>query len=116
MAVSNFKQPVIDIDDWLSGKNASGDNRWEIQYKKYLAVQEKEFQNGNGCTNGSTHCGAASSTRVQNFESWSVTTHEGQYHTLISVGLTKFCENPISKAWYEWARAKHPERFVEVPE
>jgi DNA-binding transcriptional ArsR family regulator len=114
--VSNYQQPVVDIDDWLAGKNKAGENRYDIQYQKYLAAKEKEFLNGNNSTNGSTHCGAATSTKVQNFESWNATTHEGQYHTLISVGLTKFCENPTSKAWYEWAIAKHPERFIEVPE
>ena len=115
-AVSNYKQPVVDIDDWLSGKNASGDNRWEIQYKKYLAVQEKESQNVNGCTNGETHCGAGTSTNLKNFESWDASTHEGQHHTLMNLGLAKFCENATSKAWYEWAIARYPERFIEVPE
>jgi hypothetical protein len=65
-------------------------------------------------TNSPTHCGVASSTNVQNFESWDASTHEGQYHTLMNLGLVKFCENAISKAWYEWARAKHPERFINV--
>jgi biotin operon repressor len=115
-AVSNFKQPVIDIDDWLAGKNASGENRWDVQYQNYLAAKHKESQNPNNSPNGSTHCGAASSTNVQNFESWNTATHEGQHHTLMNIGLAKFCENALSKAWYEWARARHPERFVEVPE
>ncbi|MBW4635484.1 MAG: hypothetical protein KME30_27415 [Iphinoe sp. HA4291-MV1] len=49
------------------------------------------------------------------FESWEIHSHEGQYHTLLKVGLTKFCENKISAKWYEWALAKHPERFVNIP-
>ncbi|MGI8503370.1 MAG: hypothetical protein ACR2LR_19885 [Hassallia sp.] len=66
---------------------------------------------------GSTHCGAASSTNVcHNFESWDASTHEGQYHTLINLGLVKFCLNTTSSAWYEWAKAKHPERFIKVPD
>ncbi|GAX45758.1 hypothetical protein NIES4075_67790 [Tolypothrix sp. NIES-4075] len=67
-------------------------------------------------TNAPTHCGAGSSTNVHNFESWDASTHEGQYHTLMNLGLAKFCENTVSSRWYEWARAKHPERFIEVPD
>jgi hypothetical protein len=65
-------------------------------------------------TNSQTHCGAASSTKLPDFESWIATAHEGQYNTLMNLGSAKFCENAVSKAWYEWARAKHPERFIEV--
>jgi DNA-binding transcriptional ArsR family regulator len=65
---------------------------------------------------GSTHCGGGGSTNVLDFENWDDSTHTGQYHTLMSLGLAKFCENTISKAWYEWATVKHPERFVNVPE
>jgi DNA-binding transcriptional regulator YhcF (GntR family) len=65
---------------------------------------------------GSTHCGGGNSTNVLDFKNWDDSTHTGQYHTLMSLGLAKFCENSISKAWYEWATVKHPERFVNVPE
>jgi hypothetical protein len=65
---------------------------------------------------GSTHCGAGSSTNVLNFETWDASIHEGQYFTLMSLGLAKFCENAISKAWYGWAVAKYPEKFVHVPD
>jgi len=67
-------------------------------------------------TSTPTHCGEASSTKVPNFETWGASSHEGQYHTLINLGLAKFCENATSSAWYEWAKTKHPERFIEVPD
>ncbi|WP_029631508.1 hypothetical protein [[Scytonema hofmanni] UTEX B 1581] len=86
--------------------------KWiEVHFEELRSQWEKH-----NSTNAPTHCGAAGSTNVQNFESWDGSTHEGQYHTLMNLGLVKFCENAISKAWYEWARAKHPERFIEVPE
>ena len=59
---------------------------------------------------------ATNSTNVHDFESWDASTHEGQYHTLMNLGLIKFCENATSSAWYEWAKDKHPERFIEVPD
>ncbi|MBW4607735.1 MAG: hypothetical protein KME22_11025 [Hassallia sp. WJT32-NPBG1] len=67
-------------------------------------------------TNALTPSGAANSTKVHDFESWEGSTHEGQYHTLMNLGLVKFCENTTSSAWYEWARAKHPERFIKIPD
>ncbi|WP_211293113.1 MarR family transcriptional regulator [Brunnivagina elsteri] len=65
---------------------------------------------------GSTHCGVASSTVVQNFDNWDEINHEGQYMTLMNIGLAKFCENATSSAWYEWAIAKHPSKFTQVPD
>jgi hypothetical protein len=85
-------------------------------YDQYWEEFSNEKVQNTGGINSPTHCGGANSTKVQNFESWGASTHEGQYHTLMNLGLAKFCENPTSKAWYEWARAKHPERFIEVPE
>jgi hypothetical protein len=91
----------------------SHDGWIESHYDQYW----KEFCFSNKSIQIDGHiAGQATSTKIQNFENWNATTHEGQYHTLISVGLSKFCENPTSKAWYEWARARHPERFIEVPE
>ena len=87
-------------------------SKWiETHFEELKALWEKYES-----STGSTHCGAASSTNVHDFESWEGSTHEGQYHTLMNLGLAKFCENTTSSAWYEWARAKHPERFIEVPE
>ncbi|BAZ36667.1 hypothetical protein NIES4101_25870 (plasmid) [Calothrix sp. NIES-4101] len=63
-----------------------------------------------------THCGERDSTNVLNFENWDAINHEGQYITLMGIGLAKFCENKISKAWYEWAVIKYPHKFVNVPE
>jgi len=86
--------------------------KWiEVHFEELRTQWEKH-----NSTNAPTHCGAASSTNVYDFESWDGSTHEGQYHTLMNLGLAKFCENAISSRWYEWARAKHPERFIEVPE
>lgn len=85
----------------------------ESHYDQYW----KEFCSINNLVQTNQHiAGQQNSTNVQNFETWNASTHEGQYHTLISVGLAKFCENATSQGWYEWARAKHPERFIEVPE
>ncbi|WP_143598256.1 hypothetical protein [Tolypothrix sp. NIES-4075] len=67
-------------------------------------------------TNDPKISGTMSSANVPKFESWDASTHEGQYHTLMNLGLVKFCLNATSSAWYEWARAKHPERFIEVPD
>ncbi|MEM7552603.1 MAG: hypothetical protein AAF378_00615 [Cyanobacteria bacterium P01_A01_bin.84] len=66
-------------------------------------------------TSGSTHCEAAGSTNKLDFENWDVSSHEGQYFALKNRGLAEFCENPTSKAWYEWAVVKHPDRFVDIP-
>lgn len=63
----------------------------------------------------STHCEVGNSTKVLNFENWKESSHQGQYFSLINLGLAKFCENPTSKAWYEWAKVKYPEKFVDVP-
>ncbi|MBF2018460.1 MAG: MarR family transcriptional regulator [Rivularia sp. T60_A2020_040] len=63
-----------------------------------------------------SHYEAVTSTNVLNFENWDASTHEGQYHTLMNLGLAKFCENSTSKAWYEWAKVKYPSKFVDVPQ
>ena len=85
----------------------------ESHYDQYW----KEFCSINNLVQTNQHiAGQQNSTNVQNFESWNATTHEGQHHTLMNIGLAKFCENALSKAWYEWAIARHPERFIEVPE
>ncbi|MGB6299784.1 MAG: hypothetical protein WBF90_26905 [Rivularia sp. (in: cyanobacteria)] len=65
---------------------------------------------------GSIHCEAANSTNILDFENWHDSRHQGQYHALMNLGLAKFSENSTSKAWYEWAKVKYPERFVDVPQ
>lgn len=72
------------------------------------------WENQRGAS-GSIHCDAANSTKVLNFENWEESSHEGQYFALMNLGLAKFCENSTSSAWYEWAKVKYPEKFVDVP-
>jgi hypothetical protein len=76
----------------------------------------KELFEKQESASGFTHCGGGNSTEVLLFENCDASIHEGQYHTLMSLGLAKFCENATSSAWYEWAIAKYPEKFVNVPE
>jgi len=49
------------------------------------------------------------------FPSWEAWLHDHYYSRLFSEGLSKFCEHKISAKWYEWASAKFPERFVDIP-
>ncbi|MFK0730621.1 MAG: hypothetical protein ACIWVG_05530, partial [Gloeotrichia echinulata HAB0833] len=77
---------------------------------KELWLKEREHSN---CTRANS-TSSTSSTKVQNFELWESSSHEGQYHTLMSLGLAKFCENQISKSWYEWAKVKYPQNFVDI--
>lgn len=86
--------------------------KWiEINFEELKNLWEKHTS-----TSGSINCEVASSTFVLDFESWDKSTHEGQYHTLMNLGLAKFCENTISKAWYEWAVVKYSSKFVDVPD
>ena len=50
------------------------------------------------------------------FPSWEPRMHDHYYSRLLSEGLSKFCEHKISAKWYEWASAKFPERFVDIPD
>ena len=85
--------------------------KWiEANFEELKDLWEKQTS-----TSGSIRCEAASSTKVLNFDSWDKSSHEGQYHALMNLGLAKFCENSTSKGWYEWAKVKYPERFVDVP-
>lgn len=85
--------------------------KWiEANFEELKDLWEKQTS-----TSGSIRCEAANSTRVLRFESWNKSSHEGQYHALMNLGLAKFSENPTSKAWYEWAKVKYPENFVNVP-
>ena len=78
---------------------------------KELWLKEQEHSN---CARANS-TSSTSSTKVQNFDLWESSSHQGQYHTLMSLGLAKFCENRISKSWYEWAKAKYPEKFIDIP-
>lgn len=49
------------------------------------------------------------------FPNWKAETHEVYLQRLMSEGLSRFCSHEISKRWYEWAIAKHPQRFVDIP-
>ena len=86
-------------------------NKWiEAYFEELRNLWEQQTS-----TSGSEHCEAASSTNVLNFENWDSNRHQGQHHALMRLGLAEFCENYISKAWYEWAKVKYPEKFVDVP-
>ncbi|WP_341532320.1 hypothetical protein WKK05_41630 (plasmid) [Nostoc sp. UHCC 0302] len=50
------------------------------------------------------------------FPSWEAWKHDHYYNMLQSEGLSKFCEHKVSAKWYEWASAKFPERFVDIPD
>ncbi|MBE9216809.1 MarR family transcriptional regulator [Plectonema cf. radiosum LEGE 06105] len=85
--------------------------KWiEANFEELRYLWEKQNN-----ANGSIHCEAESSTKILCFESWDKSSHEGQYHALMNLGLAKFCENSTSSAWYEWAKATYPEKFVDVP-
>jgi hypothetical protein len=49
------------------------------------------------------------------FPSWEAWLHDHYYSMLQSEGLSKFCKHKVSAKWYEWASAKFPERFVDIP-
>ncbi|WP_414553198.1 hypothetical protein [Anabaena sp. CCY 0017] len=49
------------------------------------------------------------------FPNWEKWLHEAYYTRLLSEGLSKFCTHKISAKWYEWASAKYPDRFVNLP-
>ena len=55
-------------------------------------------------------------SEMPDFETWDESRHEGQYSTLMSIGLARFCENAIYKTWYEWAIDKYPSKFENFPE
>lgn len=50
------------------------------------------------------------------FPSWEAWLHDHYYSMLQSEGLSKFCKHQVSAKWYEWASAKFPERFVDIPD
>ena len=49
------------------------------------------------------------------FTGWDGARHQAYLERLMSEGLTKFRAHDISNRWYEWASAKHPDRFVDIP-
>ena len=86
-------------------------NKWiEANFEELKDLWEKQTN-----ASGSEHCEAAGSTKKLYFENWEDSRHQGQYFALTNRGLAKFCENPTSKAWYEWAKVKYPEKFVDIP-
>lgn len=50
------------------------------------------------------------------FPRWEARMHDHYYNMLQSEGLSKFCKHKVSAKWYEWASAKFPERFVDIPD
>ncbi|WP_118171709.1 hypothetical protein [Nostoc sphaeroides] len=50
------------------------------------------------------------------FPKWEARMHDHYYNMLLSEGLSKFCKHKVSAKWYEWASAKFPERFVDIPD
>jgi hypothetical protein len=50
------------------------------------------------------------------FPRWEARMHDHYYSMLQSEGLSKFCKHKVSAKWYEWASAKFPERFVDIPD
>jgi predicted transcriptional regulator len=50
------------------------------------------------------------------FPKWEAWLHDHYYSMLQSEGLSKFCKHKVSAKWYEWASAKFPERFVDIPD
>ncbi|RCJ19228.1 hypothetical protein A6770_32215 [Nostoc minutum NIES-26] len=49
------------------------------------------------------------------FPSWEAWMHDHYYNRLQSEGLSQFCKHKVSAKWYEWASAKFPERFADIP-
>jgi hypothetical protein len=50
------------------------------------------------------------------FLNWEAWLHDHYYNMLQSEGLSKFCQHKVSAKWYEWASARYPERFVDIPD
>ncbi|MBD2359501.1 hypothetical protein H6G41_34000 [Tolypothrix sp. FACHB-123] len=50
------------------------------------------------------------------FPGWEAWRHDHYYNLLLSEGLSKFCKHEVSAKWYQWASAKFPERFVDIPD
>ncbi|MBW4607789.1 MAG: hypothetical protein KME22_11310 [Hassallia sp. WJT32-NPBG1] len=50
------------------------------------------------------------------FPNWEAWKHDHYYNMLLAEGLSKFCKHKVSAKWYEWASAKYPERFVDIPD
>jgi hypothetical protein len=50
------------------------------------------------------------------FPGWEAWRHDHYYNLLQSEGLSKFCKHEVSAKWYQWASAKFPERFVDIPD
>ncbi|BAY15073.1 hypothetical protein NIES21_08870 [Anabaenopsis circularis NIES-21] len=50
------------------------------------------------------------------FLNWEAWKHDHYYNMLLSEGLSKFCKHIVSAKWYEWASARYPERFVDIPD
>lgn len=40
--ISNFSQPIHDIEAWLASITKAGENRWEVYYQKFSARKEEE--------------------------------------------------------------------------
>jgi hypothetical protein len=49
------------------------------------------------------------------FANWEAVKHQAYFERLKSEGLAKFRTHEVSSRWYEWAIAKHPERFANIP-
>ena len=49
------------------------------------------------------------------FPNWEAWQHEHYYNLLLSEGLEKFCKHKVSAKWYEWAKAKFPQKFADIP-
>ena len=49
------------------------------------------------------------------FEGWKEWKHHAYYDRLLSEGLAKFRTHEVSARWYEWALAKYPDRFADIP-
>ncbi|MEO0685772.1 MAG: helix-turn-helix domain-containing protein [Cyanobacteria bacterium J06649_11] len=84
-------------------------NRWiEINFEELEALWKEQ--------NSDQEITQSEKSKMPDFETWDESRHEGQYSTLMSIGLAKFCENAISEAWYEWAIAKYPSKFENFPD
>ncbi|MEA5504979.1 hypothetical protein VB735_18085 [Halotia wernerae UHCC 0503] len=50
------------------------------------------------------------------FLNWEAWRHDHYYNMLLSEGLSRFCKHKVAAKWYEWASARYPERFVDIPD
>jgi hypothetical protein len=49
------------------------------------------------------------------FASWDGARHQAYFERLKSEGFAVFRSHELSSRWYEWALAKHPDRFIDIP-